>query len=282
MADAQPGGEYVHGTHSSEQERLSLMNEILNARTLAEIRVRPGDQILDVGSGLGQMSIAMATAAGIGGRVLGIERSLEQIARAEAGVQSAGLRAQQVEFRRGDALELPLSGAEQGTFDLAFTRFLLEHVPDPLAVVKRMVPAVRPGGRIVLADDDHEILRLHPEPAGFRAVWDAYMEIYLRVGNDPLVGRRLVQLLHEAGAKPTRNTWVWFGACSGDPMFDPTVTNLAGVLRGASERMASHGLIDLQAVHRFCDESLRAFASRPDASVWFAMALAEGVRPQAQ
>ncbi|MBX3380510.1 MAG: methyltransferase domain-containing protein [Phycisphaeraceae bacterium] len=278
MAETRSGGEYVHGTHRSEQERLTLMNEILNARTLAEVRVRPGERILDVGSGLGQMSIAMAKAAGAGGRVLGIERSREQIARAQAARHAAGLEETQVEFRAGDALRLSLRDDECGSFDLAFTRFLLEHVPHPLGVVERMVRAVRPGGRIVLCDDDHEILRLHPEPAGLREVWRAYMALYDRVGNDPMVGRRLVQLLHEAGAKPARNTWVWFGACSGEPMFGPTVVNMMEILRGAGERMISERLTTATELNS-CIEELRAFATRPDAAVWFAMALAEGIRP---
>lgn len=279
MATGGSSGEYVHGTHRSEQDRLALMNRILNARTLAEVRVQPGDRILDVGSGLGQMSIAMAHAGGAASRVLGIERSEEQIAQAVEARNAAGVTAAQVEFRKGDALALNLRDDERGQFDVAFTRFLLEHVPDPLAVVRRMVSAVRPGGRIVLADDDHEVLRLHPEPPSLRAVWHAYMKLYERLGNDPFVGRRLVELLHRAGASPRRNIWVWFGACSGDPVFAAIVANLAEILRGAERRMADEGLIDAGAVRRCCQNELSAFAERQDAAVWFAMSLAEGVRP---
>jgi 2-polyprenyl-3-methyl-5-hydroxy-6-metoxy-1,4-benzoquinol methylase len=47
-----------------------------------------------------------------------------------------------------------------GHFDVAHARFLLEHVPDPLVIVRTMVRAVRPGGRVILADDDYEGLRL--------------------------------------------------------------------------------------------------------------------------
>lgn len=279
MASRDAGGEYVHGTHRDEQDRLALMNQILNARTLAELRVRPGDQVLDVGSGLGQMSLAMAQAGGTDSRVLGIERSDEQIAKAVESRDAAGLSAERVEFRKGDALKLALGDNERGRFDLAFTRFLLEHVPDPLAVVRQMVSAVRPGGRIVLADDDHEILRLHPEPPGLRAVWSAYMTLYTKLGNDPIVGRRLVELLHRAGASPRRSTWVWFGACSGEPIFGAIVANLTEILRGAESRMLAEGLIDTEGVRRLCEIELREFASRPDAAVWFAMSLAEGVRP---
>lgn len=281
MAEPSTGGEYVHGTHETEQTRLALMNQILNARTLAEIPLRPGDRVLDIGSGLGQMSIAMARVVGATGRVVGIERSADQIAKASSGLREAGQAARDlagVEFRQGDGLRPPLLESELGSFDVAFTRFLLEHVPDPLAVVEQMVRSVRPGGQIVLADDDHDVLRLQPEPEGFARVWRAYMELYTTVGNDPAVGRRLVQLLHQAGASPTRNAWVWFGSCSGDPMFGAIVANLAGVLCGAADRMVSEGLIDADAMRRFCDAPLKEFAARPDAAVWFAMSLAVGVR----
>lgn len=273
------GGEYVHGTHRSEQERLSLMNKILNERTLAELAIREGDHVLDIGSGLGQMSIAIARRAGTGGRVIGVERSSEQIEKAVAAFRVSGLGPRQIDFRVGDAAEPPLLQGESGSFDVCFTRFLLEHVPDPLAVVRRMVQAAKPNGRIVLADDDHELLKLHPEPSGFTEVWRAYIELYRRNRNDPMVGRRLVQLLHQAGATPTRNTWVWFGACSGNDMFEPVVNNLAGVLQGAAPRLEAEGLVDGEAMQYLCGVTLPEFAQRPDAAVWFAMSLAEGVKP---
>ena len=75
-----------------------------------------------------------------------------------------------VELREGDVYSLPLRDDEWGSFDVVHTRFLLEHVPDPQAVVDEMVRAVRPGGRVALLDDDHELLRLAPEvPSAARA-----------------------------------------------------------------------------------------------------------------
>jgi hypothetical protein len=44
---------------------------------------------------------------------------------------------------------------------------------------------------VVLTDDDHSVLRLHPEPPGLLAVWRAFVRTYDRNGNDPYVGRRL-------------------------------------------------------------------------------------------
>jgi SAM-dependent methyltransferase len=120
-------------------------------------------------------------------------------------------------MRHGDVFELPVSETEWGQFDVAHTRFLLEHIHDPLAVVRNMVKLVRIGGRVILADDDFDTLRLWPEPPGFSTIWKTHNRTYDRHGNDPQVGRRLIQLLHQAGAAPRFNTFVFFGSCAGQP-----------------------------------------------------------------
>jgi SAM-dependent methyltransferase len=149
--------EYLHGTDPEEQARLSLLNDLLNVGSLCELHLQGGERLLDVGSGLGQLSRAMARVAGV--RVVGLERSAAQIAAAERQAAAAN-EAALVEFRQGDAFHFPLRDDEWGSFDLAHTRFLLEHLREPLPVVEAMVRAVRPGGRIVLEDDDHALLRL--------------------------------------------------------------------------------------------------------------------------
>jgi len=97
---------------------------------------------------------------------------------------------------------------------------------------------VRPGGRIILADDDHDVLRLWPEPPGLNDLWRAYIRSYERIGNDPFIGRRLVSLLVQAGARPQRNDWIFFGGCAGDDHFNDLVDNLHGILLGATGAVA--------------------------------------------
>ena len=46
--------EYMHGTSPEEQGRLARLNDLLNASSMREIAVRPGEAVLDFGSGLGQ------------------------------------------------------------------------------------------------------------------------------------------------------------------------------------------------------------------------------------
>jgi SAM-dependent methyltransferase len=265
---------YIHGTTDEEQRRLSLLNDVLlNNASLREMALRGDENIIDFGSGLGQFTRAMARAVPRG-RVVGIERDEKQLAQAKRLAESDQVR---VDFRRGDVLNLDL-GREWGTFDVAHGRFILEHVPDPLRVVQSMVRAVKPGGRIVLADDDHGVLRIWPESPGLYDLWTAYMRTYDRIGNDPLTGRRLVQLLHQAGAVPRRNTWIFFGGCAGMDIFDVLAKNMAGVIRSAREAIIRMGLFEsdaFDAVMRQYD----AWSQRPDAALWFAVSWAEGTRP---
>src|SRR3982074_237656 len=71
---------YIHGTAEEEQRRLSTLNDLINEASLRELALRGGESILDVGSGLGQFTRAMARVAGTGARVLGIERDAAHLA----------------------------------------------------------------------------------------------------------------------------------------------------------------------------------------------------------
>lgn len=268
------GSQYIHGTAPEEQFRLSRLNDLLNEATLREMAPKSGERVVDFGSGLAQLTRAIARTTGT--PAVGIERSREQIAEALRQAREAGEEAL-VDLRAGDVLDPPLAANEWNTFDLAHARFVLEHVPDPLAVVKQMVRAVRPGGRIVLADDDHDLLRMWPEPPGFMTVWGAYVRTYDRAGNDPYVGRRLVQLLHAAGASPVRNTQIFFGSCSGQRSFTAFVENVAGILEGAREAILSVGALD-PVYFEDAVAALRGWGERPDGALWFGMSWAEGVK----
>ncbi|MCI0537825.1 MAG: methyltransferase domain-containing protein, partial [Verrucomicrobiales bacterium] len=265
-----------HGSKPKEQRRLARLNGLLNEACLRELALTGSETVLDVGSGLGQFTRDMARMVAPSGRVIGIERDKQQLVEARRQAKEAGEEAL-VDWRHGDALEIPLAKSEWGGFDVVHARFVLEHVKEPEQVVRQMVRAARPGGRVVLADDDHQVLRLWPEPPGFIELWQAYIRAYEHLGCDPFVGRRLVALLRDAGAKPRRNCLIFFGSCAGAAEFPSFVRNAIGVIETAREVMT--GPIGFSA--RQFDRALRAmrqWGRRDDAAIWYGLCWAEGVR----
>jgi hypothetical protein len=97
------------------------------------------------------------------------------------------------------------------------------------------------------------------------------------MGNDPLVGRKLLSLLHEAGARPVRNEWLFFGSCTGDEHFPALCDNFAGVLMEARERMLRDGHATTGAFDAAMGE-FEAWRRRPDAGIWYGRCWAEGIR----
>ncbi len=268
---------YIHGSSRTERDRLTLMNELINDRCLDALNLRNEKRVLDVGAGTGLFTRLMAETLPAESSIVAVERDPEQV---EAALRNMGAGESRcaVDLRLGDAMNMPLEKEELGSFDLAHTRFLLEHVPDRGSVVSNLFSAVRPGGRFVLLDDDHDQMRFWPEPEGLSAAWRAYWRSYYRLETDPLIGRKLTSLLHQAGANPVRIDYLFYGACTGSAEFSGIVDNLLGVLHGARNTVLSAGEITPNN-YDIALENFRQFKSLPDAAVWYVINLAEGCKP---
>jgi SAM-dependent methyltransferase len=111
------------------------------ATALERLGLAGGWRCVDVGAGGGDVSVALAEMVGREGRVYAVDsdpRTRDEVARA------AAAHAQVIALTQaGEDLSLPEE------VDLAFCRFLLLHVHEPLAVVRMMAAAVRPGGWVV-------------------------------------------------------------------------------------------------------------------------------------
>lgn len=116
-----------------------------------------------------------------------------------------------------------------------------------------------------------------PHAEGAMAGWRAYVALYAVLGTDALVGRRLVALMHEAGAQPLRNAYVFYGACATEPHLEGLVDNLVGVLTGASDAVIEVGLME-SAAYDAGVEAVRLWKHLPDAALWYAINWAEGTR----
>ena len=106
---------------------------------LDRLGLREGWRCADVGAGGGDVSVALAEVVGRDGRVYAVDSDPE--ARDHVAAQAAGRNAAQVIAITQAAEDLTLPEP----VDLAFCRFVLMHVVDPVRVLRRMGEAVRPG-----------------------------------------------------------------------------------------------------------------------------------------
>jgi SAM-dependent methyltransferase len=106
------------------------------------------------------------------------------------------IRAGRVRLVHGDGARLPFP---DGSFDCAVTIWLLEHVKDPLAVVRELKRVVRPGGRIILTEVENSTLVFEPAVPGIADWWDRFNRFQQASGGDPFIGKRLEGFCREAG-----------------------------------------------------------------------------------
>jgi arsenite methyltransferase len=109
--------------------------------------IEPGDAVLDLGSGSGTDSFLAAHACGPNGRLIGVDMTDEQLAKARRLADESGFA--QVEFRAGYIERPPV---EDGGFDCVISNGVINLSPDKPAVFAAAARALRPGGRLALAD----------------------------------------------------------------------------------------------------------------------------------
>jgi len=182
--------QYIHGTTAEEQSRLAKLNYLTNTSFLEFVEVKETDQVLELGSGLGILAenISQKLATGC---MTGIEISPEQIAKCPP-------ENEKLVFVCGDAQDLPF---EENTFNTVYCRYILEHVPDPLRVLKEANRVLKPGGKIFIQENAILLLKLYPECIVFDQVWNAFARYQSLIGGDAMIGLKLYDLLKQAGFK---------------------------------------------------------------------------------
>jgi arsenite methyltransferase len=117
------------------------------ANPFALRRLRPGERIVDVGSGAGFDSFVAAAQVGPEGRVIGVDMTPEMLAKSRATAELLGLSP--VEFREGFAEALPVA---DGWADVVISNGVINLCADKRAVFDEISRVLRPGGVLQFAD----------------------------------------------------------------------------------------------------------------------------------
>jgi protein-L-isoaspartate O-methyltransferase len=181
---------YVHGYGPREQQRLQDQ-----ARTLADLlhagtAYAAGSRVLEVGCGVGAQTLEIGRRSP-GARITSIDVAADSVAEARRRVAAAGLA--HVDVLRADLYATPFAPE---SFDHVFVCFVLEHLADPPAALKRLL---KRGGSLTVIEGDHGSTYFHPRSSAADEAVQSLVTLQCRAGGDALIGRRLYPMLRDAG-----------------------------------------------------------------------------------
>jgi SAM-dependent methyltransferase len=166
--------------------------------------LRPGQRLLDVGSGPGTITAELAELVAPG-EVVAVEATDEALALTRAELERRGTA--NAAYVRTDAHALDFEAA---SFDVVHAHQVLQHLADPVQALREMARVCRPGGVVAARDSDYAAFAWWPRVPALDEWMALYQQAARANGGEPDAGRRLLSWAREAGLRDvtaTSSTW---------------------------------------------------------------------------
>lgn len=196
---------YLHGHHESVL-RSHRSRTAQNSAGYLLPHLRPGQRLLDIGSGPGTITADLARIVGAD-TTTALEVSPETLALTTAELERQGIT--EVSGVVGDVHALPFPDA---SFDVVHAHQVLQHLTDPVQALREMARVCAPGGTVAVRDSDYGIFAWFPAVPALTEWNELYHHLARRQGAEPDAGRHLRAWANAAGLTNvtiTHSSWTY-------------------------------------------------------------------------
>jgi ubiquinone/menaquinone biosynthesis C-methylase UbiE len=186
---------YLHGFSEEEQKRLYQQARFFEASVFQYLDYPSAKKVIEIGSGVGaQTEILLERFPHI--HIECVDASIQQI---ETAKRTLGARTDlkgRYHIQQADALRLPF---DKNTFDAAFICWLLEHVQNPVDILKEARRTLKMNGSIFCNEVLNATFYVHPYSPATQKFWFEFNDHQWNLKGDPFVGGKLANYLLQAG-----------------------------------------------------------------------------------
>ncbi|MCH8148403.1 MAG: methyltransferase domain-containing protein, partial [Planctomycetes bacterium] len=181
MSDSRP-----YALDSEEEpRRLDRQAELAGLEDhLSRIPMKPDSKVLDAGCGSGSMTRLMAKRTARG-HVTGVDLNGKYLDYAREVAQEEGIG--NISFDTGDIFDLPF---DDDSFDIVWSKYVLQWVNEPAKAVKEFKRVTRPGGHVVCCNFDNLLVYNYPVDEALQSDIESVISGLI----DPYVGRKMYSM----------------------------------------------------------------------------------------
>ena len=246
---------YVLGHSARELDRLSAQARTLDPITrqfFREAGIVAGMRLLDVGSGVGDVTFLASDLVGDTGEVVGVDRAATALAAARKRADARSLR--NAFFREGDPAEM----AFERPFDAVVGRYVLLFQHDLCSMLRKLAMRVRPGGLIIFHEPDWGSVQSFPPAPTYDRCCEWITETLRLAGSDTNMAGKLHPAFVGAGlAAPSMRMQTFISGSEGCTDWLQAVADLAGAVLPTMEKLGVATAAEVEVTtlaERLCQE----------------------------